>query len=139
MWSSIPHGLPDRLMNEAVPSRESVYRVLLRLFNTRNIGQGDGLPPLLVRGVPEWHEMNVGDERVLGWFCRQLRSDLPRLEPRIAALRVEIKDISQQKLALHIEAHLWDDDAPLQLRLIWQNGNWQPIAQEASGGSSSAG
>lgn len=121
----IPVALFDRLVDENVSPRESVRRELIRLFNTRAPQEADGLPPLLVWGVPEWHGLNVGDERVLNWFCRQLRSAILHLEPRIVALAVNVKDVRQQALALHLDAQLWDDDAPLRLDLTWCNGHWQ--------------
>ena len=56
---------------------------------------------------------------------KSLRSAILRLEPRIVALTVSVKDARQQTLALHIDAQLWNDDAPLLLELCWRNGNWQ--------------
>jgi len=67
----------------------------------------------------------VSDKRVLNGVCRQLRSAILRLEPRIVALTVSVKEAGQQALALHIDAQLWHDAAPLQLELAWRNGSWQ--------------
>lgn len=125
MSSSVPVALLDRLGDENVPPRESVRRELIRLFNARAPQETEELPPLLVWGMPEWHGLNADDERAFSRFCRQLRSAILRLEPRIVALTVSVKDARQQTLALHIDAQLWNDDAPLLLELCWRNGNWQ--------------
>ncbi|RNW24085.1 type VI secretion system baseplate subunit TssE [Citrobacter werkmanii] len=125
MTSSIPVALLDRLMDEDITPRESVCRELRRLFNSRAAEDADTLPVLLAWGVPEWHGLNAGDERVLRWYCRQLRAAILRHEPRIQALIVSVKDAHHQTLALQLDAMLWDDDEPLTLELAYQNGGWR--------------
>ncbi|HGL4204486.1 TPA: type VI secretion system baseplate subunit TssE [Citrobacter farmeri] len=125
MSSSIPVALLDRLADETISPRESVYRELRRLFNTRAPKDAESLPALLAWGVPEWHGINADDDRVLDWFCRQLRRTILHLEPRIKALAVSIKEAHHATLALHLEAQLWDDDALLALDLTYQNGRWR--------------
>ncbi|MFA1282455.1 type VI secretion system baseplate subunit TssE [Citrobacter telavivensis] len=125
MSSSIPVALLDRLADEAISPRESVYRELRRLFNTRAPKDAASLPALLAWGVPEWHGINTDDDRVLDWFCRQLRRTILHLEPRIKALTVSVKEARHTTLALHLEAQLWDDDALLALDLAYQNGRWR--------------
>lgn len=122
---SLPVALLDRLMDEDITPRESVCRELRRLFNSRAAEDADTLPVLLAWGVPEWHGLNVGDERVLRWYCRQLRAVILRHEPRIQALIVSVKDAHHQTLALQLDAMLWNDDEPLTLELAYQNGGWR--------------
>lgn len=122
---SLPVALLDRLMDEDITPRESVCRELRRLFNSRAAEDADTLPALLAWGVPEWHGRNAGDERVLRWYCRQLRAAILRHEPRIQALIVSVKDAHHQTLALQIDAMLWNDDEPLTLELAYQNGGWR--------------
>lgn len=122
---SLPVALLDRLMDEDITPRESVCRELRRLFNSRAAEDADTLPVLLAWGVPEWHGLNAGDERVLRWYCRQLRAAILRHEPRIQALIVSVKDAHHQTLALQIDAMLWNDDEPLTLELAYQNGGWR--------------
>lgn len=122
---SLPVALLDRLMDEDVTPRESVCRELRRLFNSRAPAEGDALPALLAWGVPEWHGCHTGDERVLSWYCRQLRTAILRHEPRIQALMVSIKDTHRQTLALHLDVMLWNDDQPLTLELAYQSGGWR--------------
>ncbi len=122
---SLPVALLDRLMDEDIMPRESVCRELRRLFNSRAAEDADTLPALLAWGVPEWHGLNAGDERVLRWYCRQLRAVILRHEPRIQALIVSVKDAHHQTLALQLDAMLWDDDEPLTLELAYQNGGWR--------------
>lgn len=122
---SLPVALLDRLMDEDITPRESVCRELRRLFNSRAAEDADTLPVLLAWGVPEWHGLNAGDERVLRWYCRQLRAAILRHEPRIQALIVSIKDAHHQTLALQLDAMLWNDDEPLTLELAYQNGGWR--------------
>lgn len=124
MSTSIPVALLDRLVDETVSPRESVTRELRRLFNTRAPKDAASLPTLLAWGVPEWHGINADDGRVLDWFCRQLRRTLLHLEPRIKALTVSVKEAHHTTLALHLEAQLWGDDAPLALDLAYQQGRW---------------
>ncbi|HGW6105199.1 TPA: type VI secretion system baseplate subunit TssE [Citrobacter werkmanii] len=112
-------------MDEDITPRESVCRELRRLFNSRAAEDVDSLPVLLAWGVPEWHGLNAGDERVLRWYCRQLRAAILRHEPRIQALIVRVKDAHHQMLALQLDAMLWNDDEPLTLELAYQNGGWQ--------------
>ncbi|EGT0661456.1 type VI secretion system baseplate subunit TssE [Citrobacter werkmanii] len=125
MPMSLPVALLDRLMDEDITPRESVCRELRRLFNSRAAEDADTLPVLLAWGVPEWHGLNAGDERVLRWYCRQLRAAILRHEPRIQALIVSVKDAHHQTLALQIDAMLWNDDEPLTLELAYQNGGWR--------------
>lgn len=125
MSASIPVALLDRLADETLSPRESVYRELRRLFNTRAPKDAASLPALLAWGVPEWHGINADDDRVLDWFCRQLRRTILHLEPRIKALTVSVKEARHTTLALHLEAQLWDDDALLALDLAYQNGRWR--------------
>ncbi|WP_204578846.1 type VI secretion system baseplate subunit TssE [Citrobacter cronae] len=125
MPMSLPVALLDRLMDEDIMPRESVCRELRRLFNSRAAEDADTLPALLAWGVPEWHGLNAGDERVLRWYCRQLRAVILRHEPRIQALIVSVKDAHHQTLALQLDAMLWDDDEPLTLELAYQNGGWR--------------
>lgn len=125
MTSSIPVALLDRLMDEDITPRESVCRELRRLFNSRAAEDADTLPVLLAWGVPEWHGLNAGDERVLRWYCRQLRAAILRHEPRIQALIVSVKDAHHQTLALQLDAMLWNDDESLTLELAYQNGGWR--------------
>ncbi|BBV32599.1 anti-adapter protein IraD [Citrobacter freundii] len=122
---SLPVALLDRLMDEDITPRESVCRELRRLFNSRAAEDADTLPVLLAWGVPEWHGLNAGDERVLRWYCRQLRAAILRHEPRIQALIVSVKDAHHQTLALQLDAMLWNDDEPLTLELAYQNGGWR--------------
>lgn len=122
---SLPVALLDRLMDEDVTPRESVCRELRRLFNSRAPADDDALPLLLARGVPEWHGLNAGDERVLSWYCRRLRAAILRNEPRIQALTVSVKDAHHQTLALRLEAMLWNDDELLELDLMYLHGNWR--------------
>lgn len=122
---SLPVALLDRLMDEDITPRESVCRELRRLFNSRAAEDADTLPVLLAWGVPEWHGLNAGDERVLRWYCRQLRAAILRHEPRIQALIVSVKDVHHQTLALQLDAMLWNDDEPLTLELAYQNGGWR--------------
>lgn len=122
---SLPVALLDRLMDEDIMPRESVCRELRRLFNSRAAEDADTLPALLAWGVPEWHGLNAGDERVLRWYCRQLRAVILLHEPRIQALIVSVKDAHHQTLALQLDAMLWDDDEPLTLELAYQNGGWR--------------
>ncbi len=122
---SLPVALLDRLMDEDITPRESVCRELRRLFNSRAAEDADILPALLAWGVPEWHGLNAGDERVLRWYCRQLRAAILRHEPRIQALIVSVKDAHHQTLALQLDAMLWNDDEPLTLELAYQNGGWR--------------
>lgn len=122
---SLPVALLDRLMDEDITPRESVCRELRRLFNSRAVEDADTLPVLLAWGVPEWHGLNAGDERVLRWYCRQLRAVILRHEPRIQALIVSVKDAHHQTLALQLDAMLWNDDEPLTLELAYQNGGWR--------------
>ena len=122
---SLPVALVDRLMDEDITPRESVCRELRRLFNSRAAEDADTLPVLLAWGVPEWHGLNAGDERVLRWYCRQLRAVILRHEPRIQALIVSVKDAHHQTLALQLDAMLWNDDEPLTLELAYQNGGWR--------------
>lgn len=122
---SLPVALLDRLMDEDITPRESVCRELRRLFNSRAAEDADTLPALLAWGVPEWHGLNAGDERVLRWYCRQLRAAILRHEPRIQALIVSVKDAHHQTLALQLDAMLWNDDEPLTLELAYQNGGWR--------------
>lgn len=124
MSSSIPVALLDRLADETCSPRESVYRELRRLFNTRAPKDAESLPALLAWGVPEWHGINADDNRVLDWFCRQLRRTILHLEPRLKTLTVSVKEAHHATLALHLEAQLWDDDAQLTLDLAYQNGRW---------------
>ncbi|HHN8541732.1 type VI secretion system baseplate subunit TssE [Citrobacter cronae] len=125
MPMSLPVALLDRLMDEDIMPRESVCRELRRLFNSRAAEDADTLPALLAWGVPEWHGLNAGDERVLRWYCRQLRAVILRHEPRIQALIVSVKDAHHQTLALQLDAMLWNDDEPLTLELAYQNGGWR--------------
>ncbi|MBC2621153.1 MULTISPECIES: type VI secretion system baseplate subunit TssE [Citrobacter] len=125
MPMSLPVALLDRLMDEDITPRESVCRELRRLFNSRAAEDADTLPVLLAWGVPEWHGLNAGDERVLRWYCRQLRAVILRHEPRIQALIVSVKDAHHQTLALQLDAMLWNDDEPLTLELAYQNGGWR--------------
>ncbi|HCD7428592.1 TPA: type VI secretion system baseplate subunit TssE [Citrobacter werkmanii] len=125
MPMSLPVALLDRLMDEDIMPRESVCRELRRLFNSRAAEDADTLPVLLAWGVPEWHGLNAGDERVLRWYCRQLRAVILRHEPRIQALIVSVKDAHHQTLALQLDAMLWNDDEPLTLELAYQNGGWR--------------
>ncbi|AHY11621.1 MULTISPECIES: type VI secretion system baseplate subunit TssE [Citrobacter] len=125
MPMSLPVALLDRLMDEDITPRESVCRELRRLFNSRAAEDADTLPVLLAWGVPEWHGLNAGDERVLRWYCRQLRAAILRHEPRIQALIVSVKDAHHQTLALQLDAMLWNDDEPLTLELAYQNGGWR--------------
>lgn len=122
---SLPVALLDRLMDEDITPRESVCRELRRLFNSRAAEDADTLPVLLAWGVPEWHGLNAGDERVLRWYCRQLRAAILRHEPRIQALIVSVKNAHHQMLALQLDAMLWNDDEPLTLGLAYQNGGWR--------------
>lgn len=122
---SLPVALLDRLMDEDITPRESVCRELRRLFNSRAAEDADTLPVLLAWGVPEWHGLNAGDERVLRWYCRQLRAAILRHEPRIQSLIVSVKDAHHQTLALQLDAMLWNDDEPLTLELAYQNGGWR--------------
>jgi type VI secretion system lysozyme-like protein len=122
---SLPVALLDRLMDEDITPRESVCRELRRLFNSRAAEDADTLPVLLAWGVPEWHGLNAGDERVLRWYCRQLRAAILRHEPRIQALIVSVKNAHHQTLALQLDAMLWNDDEPLTLELAYQNGGWR--------------
>lgn len=122
---SLPVALLDRLMDEDITPRESVCRELRRLFNSRAAEDADTLPVLLAWGVPEWHGLNAGDERVLRWYCRQLHAAILRHEPRIQALIVSVKDAHHQTLALQLDAMLWNDDEPLTLELAYQNGGWR--------------
>lgn len=122
---SLPVALLDRLMDEDVTPRESVCRELRRLFNSRAPADDDALPLLLAWGVPEWHGLNAGDERVLSWYCRRLRAAIFRNEPRIQALTVSVKDAHHQTLALRLEAMLWNDDELLELDLMYLHGNWR--------------
>ena len=122
---SLPVALLDRLMDEDITPRESVCRELRRLPNSRAAEDADTLPVLLAWGVPEWHGLNAGDERVLRWYCRQLRAAILRHEPRIQALIVSVKDAHHQTLALQLDAMLWNDDEPLTLELAYQNGGWR--------------
>ncbi|NTZ50475.1 type VI secretion system baseplate subunit TssE [Citrobacter freundii] len=125
MPMSLPVALLDRLMDEDVTPRESVCRELRRLFNSRAPADDDALPLLLAWGVPEWHGLNAGDERVLSWYCRRLRAAILRNEPRIQALTVSVKDAHHQTLALRLEAMLWNDDELLELDLMYLHGNWR--------------
>ncbi|EPF2245488.1 MULTISPECIES: type VI secretion system baseplate subunit TssE [Citrobacter freundii complex] len=125
MPMSLPVALLDRLMDEDITPRESVCRELRRLFNSRAAEDADTLPVLLAWGVPEWHGLNAGDERVLRWYCRQLRAAILRHEPRIQALIVSVKNAHHQTLALQLDAMLWNDDEPLTLELAYQNGGWR--------------
>ncbi|HFL5520975.1 TPA: GPW/gp25 family protein [Salmonella bongori] len=125
MQASIPVALFDRLLDEEISPGESVRRELVRLFNSRAPADADELPPLLAWGVPEWHGLNVGDERVLDGYCRQLRAAILRCEPRIKTLSISVKDAYQQTLMLHLDAELRDETEPLSLLLIWQDGRWQ--------------
>ena len=122
---SLPVALLDRLMDEDVTPRESVCRELRRLFNSRAPADDDALPLLLAWGVPEWHGLNAGDERVLSWYCRRLRAAILRNEPRSLGLTVSVKDAHHQTLALRLEAMLWNDDELLELDLMYLHGNWR--------------
>lgn len=124
MSASIPVALLDRLADETLSPRESVYRELRRLFNSRAPKDAASLPALLAWGVPEWHGIHADDDRVLDWFCRQLRRTILHLEPRIKALTVSVKEAHHTTLALHLEAQLRDDDALLALDLAYRNGRW---------------
>ncbi|ECP4590129.1 DNA recombination protein [Salmonella enterica subsp. enterica serovar Muenchen] len=134
MSSAIPVALFDRLLNECVSPRESVCRELVRLFNIRAPQEDERVPALLIWGVPEWHNLNVIDERVCNNFCRQLRCVILRVEPRIVALAVIVKKASPQTLALHIDAQLWNDTVPLMLDIAWRNGHWQLAEQGETNG-----
>lgn len=125
MKSSIPVALFDRLQDEEIAPRESVRRELSRLFNSRAPADADALPPLLAWGVPEWHGLNGGDERVLDWFCRQLRAAILRHEPRIQALTVRAGEAHHQTLTLHLDVMLHNDDRPLTLNLTYLHGSWR--------------
>lgn len=125
MQSSIPVALFDRLLDEEISPRESVRRELVRLFNSRAPVEAQALPALLVWGVPEWYGLNVGDERVLDWYCRQLRAAILHCEPRIRALSVSVEEAFHQTLTLHLDAELRENAEPLSLQLAWQNGRWQ--------------
>ncbi len=49
--------------------------------------------------MPEWHEVNVGDKRVLNWFLLAVsRAAILRYEPSINMLKVA-KDAYHQTLA----------------------------------------
>lgn len=122
---SIPVALFDRLLDEEISPRESVRRELMRLFNSRAPEGAEELPALFAWGVPEWHGLNANDEPVMYGFCRQLRAAILRHEPRIQALRVSVKDVHQQTLALHLDVGLRGDDAPLTLELTYLHGSWQ--------------
>ncbi|ECF7057274.1 DNA replication protein [Salmonella enterica subsp. enterica] len=75
--------------------------------------------------MPEWHEVNVGDKRVLNWFCRELRAAILRYEPSINMLKVSVKDAHHQTLALSLEATLQDESEPLRLEIAYSNGRWR--------------
>lgn len=122
---SLPVALFDRLVEEEISPRESVCRELSRLFNARAPADADALPPLLTWGVPEWHGLNGGDERILNWFCRQLRAAILRQEPRIQALAVSVKDVCHQTLTLNLDVMLHNDDRPLVLVLTYLDGSWR--------------
>lgn len=95
------------------------------LFNSCASAGGETLPPLLTRGMPEWHEVNVGDNRVLNWFCRELRAAILLYEPGISMLRVSVKDAHHQTLALSLEVMLQDESEPLRLDIAYSNGRWR--------------
>ena len=119
----IPVALFDRLMGEDISPRESVRRELSRFFNTRAAYQtvvGD-------KGVPEWRDVYVGDDRAVQQFCRQLRDSVLCHDPRIRALWVEALSIDQQRLVLSLNIALRDDDRPLMLSINWQQDRWQPL------------
>lgn len=124
MPSSIPVVLFDKPTTEAVSFRESVSQDLRKLFNVCASNDAKSLPLLLAQGVPEWCGNNVEDERVLVWFCRQLRRTLLCLEPRIKALTISVQETQQSVLALRLDAVLWQGNERLALDLSYQNGHW---------------
>ncbi|EAW0778494.1 TPA: hypothetical protein JEM14_001642 [Salmonella enterica subsp. enterica serovar Taksony] len=71
------------------------------------------------------NEVNVGDKRVLNWFCRELRAAILRYEPSINMLKVSVKDAYHQTLALSLEAMLQDESEPLRLEIAYSNGRWR--------------
>lgn len=117
----IPVALFDRLMGEDISPRESVKRELSRFFNTRAAYQA----VVEDKGVPEWRDVYVGDDRAVQQFCRQLRDSVLRHDPRIRTLWVEALSIDQQRLALSLNIALRDDDRPLMLNINWQQDRWQ--------------
>lgn len=125
MTPAIPVALFDRLLVEGISPHELVRRKLMCLFNSCAVAGGETLPPLLTRGMPEWHEVNVGDKRVLNWFCRELRAAILRYEPSINMLKVSVKDAHHQTLALSLEAMLQDESEPLRLEIAYSNGRWR--------------
>lgn len=125
MTPTIPVALFDRLLVEGISPHELVRRKLMCLFNSCAVPGGETLPPLLTRGMPEWHEVNVGDKRVLNWFCRELRAAILRYEPSINMLKVSVKDAYHQTLALSLEAMLQDESEPLRLEIAYSNGRWR--------------
>lgn len=125
MQAHIPVALFDRLLDEEISPRESVCRELSRMFSSRAPVNADTLPALLAWGVPEWQGLNAGDERAINGFCRQLRTAILRHEPRLKALRVSVNLTQHHGLTLHLDAILWDESAPLNLVLDYQNGGWQ--------------
>lgn len=125
MTPTIPVSPLDRLLVEGIGPHELVRRKLMCLFNSCASAGGETLPPLLTRGMPEWHGLNVGDKRVLSWFCRELRAAILRYEPRINVLRVSVKDAYHQPLALYLEAILQDEPEPLRLDITYYNGRWR--------------
>ncbi|HCL5253554.1 TPA: anti-adapter protein IraD [Salmonella enterica] len=125
MTPTIPVTLFDRLLVEGISPHELVRRKLMCLFNSCASAGGETLPALLTRGMPEWHEVNVGDNRVLNWFCRELRAAILLYEPGISMLRVSVKDAHHQTLALSLEVMLQDESEPLRLDIAYYNGRWR--------------
>lgn len=123
MTPAIPVALFDRLLVEGISPHELVRCKLMCLFNAS--AGGETLPLLLTQGMPEWHRVNVGDKRVLNWFCRELRAAILRYEPSINMLRVSVKDAYHQTLALSLEAMLQDESEPLRLEIAYSNGRWR--------------
>lgn len=134
MTPAIPVALFDRLLVEGISPHELVRRKLMCLFNSCAVAGGETLPPLLTRGMPEWHEVNVGDKRVLNWFCRELRAAILRYEPSINMLKVSVKDAHHQTLALSLEAMLQDESEPLRLEIAYSNCRWRELTQEGTPG-----
>ncbi|ECC8731380.1 TPA: GPW/gp25 family protein [Salmonella bongori] len=120
----------DRLMVERINPHELVRQKLMYLFNSRASADGKTLPTLLTQGMPEWHGLNVGDTRVLNWFCRELRAAILCNEPEIKALRVKVKNVNHQTLALYLEAIIQDVSAPLKMEITYQNGRWRQLLPE---------
>lgn len=128
----IPVALFDRLMGEVISPRESVKRELVRFFNTRPSCEA----VIEDKGVPEWREVYVGDERAVQQFCRQLRDGLLHHDPRIKALTVEAVGVCQQRLTLCLTMTLCGDNDPLTMNINWQQDRWQsPLPGEINGRS----